>query len=119
MRVLIIDDEEDICFLVGSILRKNKFTVTSSNTLQEGIELAGSVNPGIIFLDNNLPDGSGIDTIPFFKNVLAEVKIIIISAFDSDEEKEKAFTNGADAFIGKPFSKERIEQTTNEILNAG
>jgi len=60
-KVLIIDDEYDLCFLLKSYLRTKNFDVDIANTLSAGIAKINNNEPDIVFLDNNLPDGSGWD----------------------------------------------------------
>jgi DNA-binding response OmpR family regulator len=103
---LIIDDEEDICILLSSYLRKKNIDTHYSLSLKEGLKKISELHPTLLFLDNNLPDGSGIDTIPQIRSMSKKIKIIVISAMTN--LKEKAFSNSADAFIDKPISFENI-----------
>jgi DNA-binding response OmpR family regulator len=105
---LIIDDEEDICILLSTYLRKKNFDAHYSMTLQDGLKKLKELHPSILFLDNNLPDGSGIDTVPEIRDLYPQLKIIIISAMTT--LKERAFANSADAFIDKPISFDNIQQ---------
>jgi two-component system OmpR family response regulator len=105
---LIIDDEEDICILLTTFLRKKNIDAHYSMSLIDGIEKLKSLKPNILFLDNNLPDGSGIESIPLIRKINRDLKIIIISAMTT--LKDRAFANSADAFIDKPISFENIQQ---------
>jgi DNA-binding response OmpR family regulator len=104
---LIIDDEEDICILLSSYLRKKNIDAHYSLTLKDGLNKIAELKPSIIFLDNNLPDGSGIDTIPEIRKTNNKIRIIVISAMTN--LKERALANSADAFIDKPISFENIQ----------
>jgi DNA-binding response OmpR family regulator len=105
---LIIDDEEDICILLSTFLRKKNIDTHYSFTLKEGMDKLRQLIPTILFLDNNLPDGSGIDSVPMIRNLYPDLKIIIISAMTT--LKERAFENSADGFIDKPISFDSIQQ---------
>jgi DNA-binding response OmpR family regulator len=105
---LIIDDEEDICILLTTYLRKKNIDAHYSLTLTDGFQKIDELKPTILFLDNNLPDGSGIDSIPQIRNSNREMKIIIISAMSN--LKERAIANSADAFIDKPISFTSIQE---------
>lgn len=105
-KVLIVDDEEEIGLLMKRILR-NKFAVIEhALTLKEGLSFAGTLKPNIILLDNNLPDGSGIERLEEFKNVSPDTCIIVVSAMT--HLSKTALENGAFAFIEKPLSFKRI-----------
>src|SRR3954468_1163514 len=105
---LIIDDEEDICILLTTYLRKKNIDAHYSLTLTDGLEKLAEYKPTILFLDNNLPDGSGIETIPAIRKANPDLKIIIISAMSN--LKDRALANSADAFIDKPISFDNIQQ---------
>jgi DNA-binding response OmpR family regulator len=104
---LIIDDEEDICILLSSYLRKKNIDTHYAMSLRDGMKMLIDLKPTILFLDNNLPDGSGIDAIPEIRSFDKDLKIIVISAMTT--LKEKAFANSANAFIDKPISFENIQ----------
>ena len=106
--VLIIDDEIDICFLLSGMLRKKGYPVSFANTLQEGIPKMETLLPSILFLDINLPDGSGLDRIREIKKKFPYTKIIMISAYDGTYERNMAMREGADFFISKPLNKDHI-----------
>lgn len=102
---LIVDDEEEICLLLrGFLLRKFK-RVEIATTLKQGLEIAKNLKPSVLFLDNNLPDGQGINFISIFGIYVK--KIIIISA--RTNLADISLSNGANYFIAKPISFRSIE----------
>jgi DNA-binding response OmpR family regulator len=107
-KVLIIDDEPDICFLLGSMLKKKNIETSFANTLSEGFAKLKDLQPELLFLDLNLTDGSGLEAIPKIKNEFPNIKIIIISAYDGSKERITAEEAGAEYFIGKPFDREKV-----------
>jgi len=115
--VLIIDDEEDICFLLGNVLRSKKYEVTIANTLTEGLSLIRKVSPSLLFLDVRLPDGSGLDSIGDIRKQNPEMKIVTMSAYDDMNTRRKAIESGADLFIGKPLNMELIDLTLKALQN--
>ena len=115
-RILIIDDEIDICFILNHYLNKEKFLVEKAHSLKDGLEKLKSFIPEILFLDISLPDGSGLNSIKIIKKILPEVKISIISAYDSAQDMEKAKNAGADSYITKPFSRNIIMNTIENFL---
>lgn len=105
---LIIDDETDICYLLGNVLKKRDIQSKFVNTLREAANILESNDPEIIFLDNHLPDGLGVNFIGFIKRFHPKTKIIMITAHDTIVDKQKAMNEGVDFFIGKPFTKETV-----------
>ncbi len=109
IRALIVDDETDICYLLGNILKqKNIQTVFAGSVEEADRMLQSSSYFYYVFLDNHLPDGYGIDQIKRWKEEFPLTHVIMITAHDSFEERKKAVKDGADSFISKPFSKEVI-----------
>ena len=72
-----------------------------------------------IFLDLNLPDGIGFDLLPVIKTngraIIESPKVVMISAFDGLAERKRASDQGADYFMGKPFTRKTVEQALESI----
>ena len=107
-KVLIVDDEVDTCNLLSSILKQQNLHTGFVNTLSDAVVVLKNDTPSFLFLDNMLPDGSGLDFIPFVKKNYPQVKVVMITAHDSSADRKKAYERGADFFIGKPFSRKMI-----------
>lgn len=116
-KALIIDDEIDICYLLSSIIRSKNLEVSYVNSLAEATKVLGTIQPEMIFLDNHLPDGLGVDFIKQIKSTNPGTKIVMITAYDNYSERTKAFNNGADVFITKPFTREIIHQTVDKLIS--
>lgn len=114
--ILIIDDEIDICFLLSTILKKRYTKVDSIHSLQE-LRNTDINTYNLIFVDNNLSDGSGFDEIQYILQQNEKVKIIAISAFDTLNEKNSALEKGANIFIGKPFSQQLILSVISDLIS--
>ena len=117
LEVLIIDDETDICYLLGSLLRKNKIQSKFVNTLKDAANILELNEPKIIFLDNHLPDGLGVNFISYIKRFHPLSKIVMITAHDNLADKQKAIKEGVDYFIGKPFSKETVNIIMENLIH--
>lgn len=105
-KALIVDDEAEICFLMSRILRNRGVEVACANSLSEARSVLASFEPSVIFLDNHLPDGWGVEFSLYLKKKFPHIRIIIITAKETNIER--AFENGASDVIFKPFSSERI-----------
>lgn len=109
-KILIVDDEGDICYLLSKLFKQRNLEYDQVNTLAQAETILKEELPDIIFLDHNLPDGFGINKIEEIKQLYPEVKIVVISAHDSASTKNKALKKGADFFISKPFTSEQVHQ---------
>ncbi len=116
LTALIIDDETDICFLLTNILQKNNLNVQYVNSISEGKSALEKNEPNLLFLDNHLPDGFGIDTINSIKKEHAATKIVMMTAHDTPEDRKKALSEGADVFIAKPFSTIEIKNVIKQLF---
>lgn len=115
-KALIIDDETDICYLLSSILRQRNFQTFFAGSLSEAEKvLAKESDHAVIFLDNHLPDGLGVNYILSLKQRFPSSRIVMITAHDTVADRQKAMEQGVDYFIGKPFSKEVIYKTIEKI----
>jgi two-component system OmpR family response regulator len=114
---LIIDDETDIWILLSRILRKHNLTTYYVNNLEAASKRLVQEKPVIIFLDNHLPDGLGLDFIQHIKTNYAGVKIVMITGVNGNSEKERALQEGADLFLSKPFSTAAIHEVIKRLLN--
>lgn len=113
--VLIIDDEKDICFLLGKVLTAKNYAVTIANNLCDGLAKLNEMKPGVLFLDIRLPDGSGLEAVSEIRKQNPQMKIIMMSAFDGVNERKQAIELGADLFIGKPLNSHLINNTLQGI----
>ena len=118
LKALIIDDETDICYLLGSILKQKNIQSLFAGSLAEAEKTLQS-HPDLffIFLDNHLPDGLGITNIRQLKKNFPLSHFIMITAHDTNADRKKAKEDGADFFIGKPFSKEAIFKTIDALTS--
>lgn len=109
-KALIVDDETDTCFLLKGILQQQGFQTSFVHSLQDAKTALALSVPDVVFLDNHLKDGHGIEFIPYLTERFAQLKIIIITAFDTALDKQNAYQKGAHHFIGKPFNRTIVSQ---------
>lgn len=114
-KILIIDDEEEICALLSGMLRKQGFDVATELTVKGGLNTFKEDNFDLVFLDLNLPDGNGFDLIPKLKEEKPDIEIYIISAYDGQAEQDKAMSSGASGFISKPFTRGMINEALSSV----
>lgn len=80
-KILIIDDEPDLCLLMKSYFVRKNYDVYSAATLQEGLVKMEEVLPDILFLDNNLPDGIGWTRVESFLHVNPSLRLFLMSGY--------------------------------------
>jgi len=106
-KVLIIEDEGDMCLLLNIMLTGKEMELDHVKSLASAEEYLQKEQPPVVILDNKLPDGFGIDFINHIKSNCPATKIIMISGFDGSA-KDVALYNGADIFLEKPFTRDQL-----------
>jgi DNA-binding response OmpR family regulator len=114
-KVLIIEDEGDMCLLLNIILNGKEMELDHVKDLSAAEEYLQKENPSVVILDNKLPDGFGVDFILLLKKNYPSVKIIMISGFDG-AAKDVALHNGADIYLEKPFSKDQLYEALKGLM---
>jgi two-component system, OmpR family, response regulator len=113
----IIDDEQDICFLLSKVLNLKAFETECASSLKEAQTSMKGKDPELIFLDNHLPDGLGVNYIKQLKREHPSSKIVMVTAHDTNADRDNAFKAGADYFIGKPFSRDMVNKVVDNFIN--
>ena len=106
LKILLVDDEREICFLLHTMLERGGAQCRSAYSLAGAQEALATDQYDVVFLDINLPDGLGYSLIPTIRRMLPKARIIAISALD--HEKDRAVERGADLFVSKPFNRSTI-----------
>jgi two-component system OmpR family response regulator len=105
-----------MCLLLNIMLNGKEMDVDHVKNLASAEEYLQKERPSVVILDNKLPDGYGLDFIPFLKNNYPSTKIIMISGFDASAE-DAALESGADIFLEKPFTRDQLFQAIKSQLN--
>jgi two-component system, OmpR family, response regulator len=114
-KVLIVEDEGDLCLLLNILLDGKGMEVEHVQSLAKAEEFLQQEHPSLVLLDNRLPDGFGVDFISFIKDQHPSTKVIMISGVDA-AAGDLAIENGADIFLKKPFTKTELYKSVNEVL---
>ena len=113
-KMLVVEDQGEMCLVLDLILSDRKFEPDYVNSLLDADEYLQKNKPSVIILDNQLPDGFGVDFITYVKKKYPGIKIIMISGFST--ARDVALENGADAFLEKPFSMDNVNEAIDRVL---
>lgn len=115
-RILIVDDDETITELMKALVTMEGHEAVTVNDSLKAMETALSTKPDLITLDLMMPGLTGFDLCKLFKEdtQLSGTPIVIVSAKDDPESREKALQAGAREFITKPF---RVDDFINMITS--
>jgi DNA-binding response OmpR family regulator len=116
LKILLIDDEADICWLVEKALEDTGHKITKTTTGKGGIVEAKRSTFAGVFIDIKLTDINGFEVARTIKKIMPQTKVIMITGYTSDSnELMKKHKGSYDDFISKPFDLTQIYATINEI----
>ena len=115
-KVLIIEDEGDMCLLLNIMLNNDDVELDHVKNLAAAEAYLEKEQPSLVLLDNKLPDGFGVDFIPALKKNYPAVKVAMISGYDGTAEVV-ALHNGADTYIKKPFTRQQLSNSVQALLS--
>lgn len=116
-RVLIVDDEEDICAIVQYHLHKEGYQTEVALSAEEALE-KDLISFDLILLDVMMPGMSGFEMASLLKSreETAGISIIFLTAMDTDENIVEGLGLGADDYIAKPFSPSVLKARVEAVL---
>ena len=115
-QILVVDDEENITYLLGTALRHFGFAVETAETGREGLAKATDGKPDLVLLDIMLPDLNGFEVCRRLRDAGIQVPILFLTARDATEDKVRGLTLGGDDYVTKPFSLEELVARIRTIL---
>ena len=93
-RILVVDDEEEICQLTLSFLVRKNYNVLTATNGAVAIDLAKREHPQIVLLDVRLGSESGIEVLKKIKQIDEEIKVIMVTALSDEESAREAESRG-------------------------
>lgn len=119
--LLVVDDEESICFSMQEYFSHNGFIVDTAHEVEEAEKLIKNSNYQVIIQDLRLgvtkhPDG--LEIIKLAHDCCPETRIIVLTAYGSTEVEQEARQSGADAFLRKPQPLSQVEQVVRGLIES-
>ena len=117
-RILIIDDNITYADVLSRNFESQGYKTSTVHKGLEGLYCARIENPDLIILDLSLPDIDGHKICKLIKHdpELKQIPIMVITGNDVQKDAEKAFLEGADAFLEKPTSLDKILVTIKKLI---
>jgi len=118
-RILLVEDEPALRELMKVALGAG-YDFVEAGDLGEALELVRSHVPTVVLLDVMLPGGSGLDVLRAVRAEpeLASVRVIVVSAWQTGDDRRLAQELGADGFLGKPFELEELSAAVRALTHA-
>jgi len=120
-RLLIVDDEESICFSMSEYFSLQGYKVDTASELEEAEKLLGATNYKVVIQDLRLTMTSnrdGLEMIRMVKEHNPQARVVVLTAYGSPEIEEEARRCGADAFLRKPKPLSQVAQIVQGLLES-
>jgi DNA-binding NtrC family response regulator len=117
LKVLVIDDENLICWSLKQRLDNKGYQVLIAETGEKGLQLFEQHYPDIVFIDHKLPGIQGLEVLQKINALNEESVLVFMTAYGTIEMAVKAIKLGAFEYINKPFSFDEIEVVLDQIKN--
>ena len=116
-KILVVDDDLDMCQIISDILKEEGYSVNSSNTGEDALIKIKKDHYDLMVLDYKLNGISGLVVLEKALQIMPSLKIIMISAFGDKSIKTRARKLGVGDFLDKPFDLKILTQSVQDSLN--
>ena len=116
--ILIVDDEKQVRRVVRRQLETSGYTIIEAANGRQGVELAKTRKPDLILMDILMPGMDGYAACHIIKTNSAtrEIPMVMLTAVDTEVSKDTTENMGADGYITKPFTRERLLDAIGQFL---
>jgi two-component system, OmpR family, response regulator len=116
-RALVVDDEENVCFVASTALRLDGWTVHVSSSGSDALAIVDSFRPDVIVLDVMLGDIDGFDLCELLRRRAVAAPVIFLTARGTVADRVRGLTIGGDDYLTKPFSVEELVARCRLLAN--
>lgn len=116
--VLIVDDEQAICWSLRRLLEEEGYSVDVASSAEDGLERVKTRKPQLLILDVRLPGIDGLSAIPKFRQQLGAVPMVLITAFGNLQTAIAAQRGGVVEYLTKPFDLAQVVAAVQRHLPA-
>lgn len=116
MRILLVEDEEQLAELVRDHLARQAFAVDVVNTLEDAESALATTNFDLMVLDLNLPDGDGLGLLRRLRRGGDNIPVLAATARDSLDQRVVGLDTGVDDYLVKPFDLRELTARVRALL---
>jgi len=114
--ILLVEDEALLARNIKTYLERREYEVEIAGTLRQARQLYDELKPDAMLIDQNLPDGSGMDLIRRIRKTDRDTKLVMVTAHGSIETAVEAMKCGADDFLTKPVGLDVIALLLEKLV---
>ena len=115
-KLLVVDDEHDICDFVGTFFKDRGFNVFTALNGEEALFLTKKEKPDVVLLDIKMKGMDGLAALKHIKELDRNTKVIMVTALEDQDKMHEAYKLGACDYITKPLILDYLERTVLKNL---
>jgi len=115
LRLLVVDDDEDIRTLVATLLERTGATVRQARNGRDGLREFHAWRPDLVVLDVNMPELDGWGVLERIRD-MSDVPVLMLTARGEELERVRGLQAGADDYLVKPFGKQELVARVQALL---
>jgi two-component system, response regulator, stage 0 sporulation protein F len=115
-RVLVIDDEEEVRFLLQKAFTHEGADITAAETGYQGFQFLMNLHFDLVLMDLHMPGMDGFEVIRAVRQIDPAIPIIVITGYASQENRERVIALGANCFFPKPFDIEEVLNMSRKLI---
>jgi DNA-binding NtrC family response regulator len=115
-KILIVDDERNICFVLGTCLENEDYQVELAANGEVALEKVAKTQFNLVFLDMKMPGLDGLTVLKMMKEIHPFLNVIMMTAYGTIESAVEAMKLGAVDYLRKPFSPDDVRELADKII---
>ena len=115
-RILVVDDQQDICWLLSSLLKDAGYAVSTAADGQQALEVVAKQPPDLVLMDVRMPRLDGMTALERLKQGDPHLPVIILTAYGEVQSAVQAMKLGAEDYLLKPFNNEEVVLAVRRAL---
>jgi DNA-binding NtrC family response regulator len=118
VRILIIEDDEEMRSLLEDVLDEEGFETESVSNGSDGLRKVTKESFDLILTDIRMPGLTGLDILPVIKRLQPEASVIVITAFGNEEIHRRSVEKGAAGYLEKPIHMDKLKTLVHEMVSS-
>lgn len=116
VKILVVDDEQDVCDFVKNFFEERGFKVLSALNGKDALAIVENEDPLIVLLDIRMPQMDGIETLRNIKKTRPNDRVIMVTCVEDIDKMDEAKRLGADAYITKPLVLDELIKAVRDKI---
>jgi CheY-like chemotaxis protein len=115
--ILVVDDSDELTHVIADFLSMFGHHVFTASDGYDALEWMEKKDVDIVVSDIHMPRMDGFTLMSMIKNQYPDIPIVLITGFSVSEAKKRAFEQGADAFVAKPFHLKDLKSVIDSVFS--